>query len=398
MKILYVTYDGLLDPLGGSQILPYIKGINSSSKSFKILSFEKSKSAKKISLKRQELSNERIEWIPLNFTKNTGLLSKFRDLLSLYLNLISIFLKNDIDVVHARGLPCASAVLTFKKIFRFKLIFDFRGLWADERVTKGGWDLSKYSHYAQYKYYKLREKALFQKADQIIVLTNAVRKDLAKNINFSDEIVNVIPCAADFKHFRILDENSSKLPSSNFDLVLGYLGSIGPMYRFDKYLELIEAFKKESIQIKGLVISKDINYAKRFLYENNFSHLQDCLQFVSAEREEIPALLNQMSYLVSFYTLSYSVISVSPTKIGESLACGIPIICNSGIGDTDFILNELNGGHVMKDFSTDSIKILQKEVNLQNPINKKLLRNRSRKYFDLEHAIQKYNQIYDSLT
>ena len=38
MKVLYITYDGLLDPLGSSQILPYLYGLNDSSKFIFIIS------------------------------------------------------------------------------------------------------------------------------------------------------------------------------------------------------------------------------------------------------------------------------------------------------------------------------------------------------------------------
>ena len=40
-KVLYITYDGLTDPLGQSQILPYLKGLAKHGYQFTILSFEK---------------------------------------------------------------------------------------------------------------------------------------------------------------------------------------------------------------------------------------------------------------------------------------------------------------------------------------------------------------------
>ena len=54
MKILYITYDGLLDPLGSSQILPYIYGIKEFSDSIFIISFEKSE---KYNIGYSELNN-----------------------------------------------------------------------------------------------------------------------------------------------------------------------------------------------------------------------------------------------------------------------------------------------------------------------------------------------------
>ena len=40
-RVLYCTYDGLLDPLGGSQILPYVYSFSTFIESIDILSFEK---------------------------------------------------------------------------------------------------------------------------------------------------------------------------------------------------------------------------------------------------------------------------------------------------------------------------------------------------------------------
>ena len=42
MKILYISYDGVLEPLGQSQILSYLKNLSLSNKIF-LLSFEKKK-------------------------------------------------------------------------------------------------------------------------------------------------------------------------------------------------------------------------------------------------------------------------------------------------------------------------------------------------------------------
>ena len=40
-SVLFITYDGLLDPLGGSQILPYVYSIAEHPRSVHVISFEK---------------------------------------------------------------------------------------------------------------------------------------------------------------------------------------------------------------------------------------------------------------------------------------------------------------------------------------------------------------------
>jgi len=41
LNVLYITYDGLTDPLGTSQILPYIAGLSKSGYRFTVISAEK---------------------------------------------------------------------------------------------------------------------------------------------------------------------------------------------------------------------------------------------------------------------------------------------------------------------------------------------------------------------
>ncbi len=40
-NILYISYDGMTDPLGQSQVLPYLSGLTKYGYCFTILSFEK---------------------------------------------------------------------------------------------------------------------------------------------------------------------------------------------------------------------------------------------------------------------------------------------------------------------------------------------------------------------
>src|ERR1044071_1543824 len=69
--VLYITYDGLMEPLGQSQVLPYLRGL---ARDFSItaMSFEKVQDWADRE-RRQELQKEldraRIEWIPLRYHK-----------------------------------------------------------------------------------------------------------------------------------------------------------------------------------------------------------------------------------------------------------------------------------------------------------------------------------------
>ncbi len=97
MTILYITYDGLLDPLGPSQILPYIKNISRHQDEVVVLSFEKSEKVlhgKDALL--LDLRDYSIRWEPLLFTKGFGFFGKFYDLCHMFLKAFFINWKYNI--------------------------------------------------------------------------------------------------------------------------------------------------------------------------------------------------------------------------------------------------------------------------------------------------------------
>ena len=83
--MLYITYDGLLDPLGSSQILPYVESIAGHPRAVHILSFEKHS---RLQIGKtdmfEKLAGLGISWTPLSFTRNFGLTGKVWDLMRMY--------------------------------------------------------------------------------------------------------------------------------------------------------------------------------------------------------------------------------------------------------------------------------------------------------------------------
>ena len=80
--IIYLTYDGITDPLGQSQILPYLCGLVHKEK-FKItlVSFEKTENYKENKTLILEITKKNnIKWIPLKYSKRPPILSTIWDL------------------------------------------------------------------------------------------------------------------------------------------------------------------------------------------------------------------------------------------------------------------------------------------------------------------------------
>ena len=401
MKSIFLTYDGMLDQLGESQILPYLSSLSLNDNKVHIISFEKYKSLKDLNIKLDELNSLGISWTYLRFSESRNPFIKGFDLLKCFFVIIKTVITFKPDFIHARGHPMALLALIFNKILRIKYIFDFRGLWADERITKGGWNMELFWHRVHFRTFKRIEQFSLKHSSAIVFLTRKVKDELIKPSVKDTRIFRIIPCASDYDLFNILENKQNILDKFKFnisdELIISYLGSIGPMYRFDKYVELVFLCSQLKINIKDLIITKELDLARKIITKKFGNNSLDSYFFYSAQRSEVPKLVAVSDYVVAFYTNAYSMISVSPTKIGEALACGTPVIANQGIGDTDKIIQQVNGGIIIPDFSEESLRNSIKSFSSISQNERKILREKSRSIFGLEHAASEYQSIYENL-
>lgn len=400
---LYISYDGALDQLGSSQIVPYLKKIAFANGGAILISFEKPEYYKMEGrTKKSEFDSQNIIWLPLSFTTSPRLLGKAWDLIKMVLAAIYIGCRHKPKVIHARGQPAAQAGLVVKKLIGAKLIFDFRGLWADERVDKGGWNLSKPLHRMQYAYFKRKERTLLATADQVVILTSAA-KQVVHNLGARPASkVTVIPCCADFEHFLLADQNErararAKLNLPQNSLVLGYLGSTGRMYRLDRVLRLFEISTRRDSQVHLLLVTRDDKAVIQLLDKHLPTELHTRVRIYSASRPEMPQMIAAMDISVSFIQPSYARVATSPTKLAESFAVGVPVIANAGVGDVEHQIERLRGGLIVDPESEDDLRRAASQLGEIAMLGGEQLRDAARPILGLELAHERYAQVYSNL-
>jgi glycosyltransferase involved in cell wall biosynthesis len=403
MSVLYITYDGLSDPLGASQIIPYIKGISSHQDEIIVLSFEKSERAgSDYDAMKSEIEFCGIKWFPIGFTKKFGTFGKAWDLLRMYITAFFLSYKYRVRIVHARGHLPAQVAYFIKRTLKVKLLFDFRGLWVDERVDKGGWDLEKTTHRLQYKYFKRIERNLLEQSDQVVVLTEKVVNEVIRLGVCDASKVTVIPCCADFDHF-LLPNSASKaevkkmmgIPTESF--VLGYLGSIGNMYLLDKILLFFKIVLSKHQNVCLLFITNDIFKVKELIAKNMPINLHSSIYVKSANRAEVPLFVSTMDIMTSFIMPSYARMAASPTKIAECFATGVPVISNNGVGDVEEIIDNLDGGKIVDPFSDEELRKASLELFKIGEKGGFRLREAARSTLSLSVANKKYKCVYNKL-
>lgn len=400
--VLYITYDGLTDPLGASQIIPYLKGISSHQNGLIVLSFEKlERMGPNYDTVKSDIELYGIRWFPVRFTNRLGAFGKMWDLIKMYVIASFLSYKYKVRIVHARGHLSAQVAYFVKRILNTKLLFDFRGLWVDERVDKGGWDLNFLPHYLQYKYFKRVERKLLAQSDQVVVLTQRVVDEVVKLGVSSISKVTVIPCCADFNHFSLSSDTSKAkikeaigIPKESF--VLGYLGSVGSMYLLDKTLLFFKMVLGKRVDAYILFITNDTSKMQNLIIKNLPKDLHSSICIKSANRNEVPLLIPIMDIMVSFIAPSYARMAASPTKIAECFAAGIPVISNDGIGDVDKIVNRLDAGEIVNSFSDENLIKLSSKLDKISKKGGRRLRDVSRPVLGLELANKRYKSVYEN--
>lgn len=402
-RILYISYDGLTDPLGQSQIIPYLQGLSQHGYSFTILSFEKKKRFAALEREiRQLLDPFGIKWVHLEFTVHPPMLSKLYDMVRLKNTAIQLQRENKFAMTHCRGYIGAQIGLYLKRKEGVKFIFDMRGFWADEKKDSGAWNMKNPIFRLVYKYYKSRERQYVQHASCIISLTKAGEREIKIWPYYNSTVpIKVIPCCADMSHFTLTSparkyKSRKSLGINEGKIVLSYLGSVGSWYMLD---EMIQFFKIVRNRYPGavflLITPSSRDYILKRAKEQNVAPEE--LVIAEATRQQVPEFLAASDLNIMFIKSVYSKISSSPTKLGEVLSMGIPVVANSGVGDVKEVIERTGGGIVIDSFTDETYAAVVERLPELLRLDGATIRRRATEIYDLTRGIAAYAAAYDGV-
>lgn len=395
----------MTDPLGQSQVLPYLIGLSKQGYRFTLISCEKPERYQSGRAVIEAICQlHQIDWQPLPYTKSPPIFSTIKDVrniqkLAFKLNKAKLF-----KLIHCRGYISALVGKKLKAELGVKFLFDMRGLWANEKVDAGAWNLNNPIFKMVYNYFKKQEKRFFEQADYSISLTEAGKKEIHSwaHIKNNPVPIQVIPCCADLDHFNRakVDEASlnglrEQLNIKTDEVVISYLGGIGTWYMLDEMLDFFLVFKQAVPKAKFLFITGDEHdgIVNKALQKGL---AREHLVLKKASRQEVPVCLALSSYALFFIRPTYSKLASSPTKQGEIMAMGIPLVCNSGVGDTDGIVTNYQSGIVNQAFTLESYQQSIEKL-LSTPFSPAHLRAGALHYFNLEEGVARYAWVYNQI-
>jgi glycosyltransferase involved in cell wall biosynthesis len=394
LNVLFLTYNGLAEPLGQSQILPYLRGLLGKGHRFSVLSFEKAKSETSLSANQvAAMLPPEIQWIRLKYHKWPSVPATLWDVLS---GSLRGLLAGPFDLVHARSTVPAAMGSSIASMRRIPWIFDVRGFLAQEYVDAGHWSEAG----AVTRIVGRVERRLIDRAEGLVFLSSrggelagpAARARAGKHIS-------IIPCAVDMDRFTFDQAERVRIRRELGLLsepLMVYSGSLGSWYLPSAMLDFFEVARESLKGLHFLVLSPQRELIQE---EATARGLSDSLRAYSVPADRVPNYLSAADFGISFIKPAPSKLASSPTKVGEYLSCGLPVIANAGVGDMEalakppicFVLPDLSRAEYARAAEALKGRLGQDDLRAE-------CRAHARQHLSLTEAVDRYDKLYSALS
>jgi glycosyltransferase involved in cell wall biosynthesis len=391
-KALYLSYTGLLEPLGRSQILAYLSRLSDEFQ-FTIVSFEKAddfSNTDEVEKLRIECESFGIDWQPKIYHHRPRLLATLWDLLVLLYFTWVYSRKGKAEVVHCRSYIPAITAWIVGKVTKTPFIFDMRALWPEEMIDAGRLQRGSLVHRVLVGF----EKRLLKDAAHVVSLTKAAVDYLQTGSReLKEQNFSVITTCVDLDKFQL----DGVRPQSK---KLGTMGTvISGWYHLDWLFMSLQTELEKDKEAEFKIVTRDSEEKLRELaIEYGLENAK--LEIISSPPGDIAKNISDIKAGLLYFTAGTSKLGSAPTRMGEFLACGIPVIGNRGVGDMADLIEHYNVGVVLENGDKTSIK--DAIIKLDALLNDEALASRCRlaaeEYFSADNGAENYRCIYRVIT
>lgn len=391
-RVLYISYTGILEPLGQSQVLQYVR-VLARTNEIVLLTFEKPErlaNAEVLARIEQRCAADGIIWRRLTYHHRPGIPATIFDLLAGTAFGFRLVRRHAIEIIHARSYIPGMMALAVKRLTGANFLFDMRGFWADERVDGGIWRKDS----RRYRFFKAVERQLLSGADHIVSLTRAGAREIRKlpYLRPRARAITVIPTCTNLDLFAVIK------PRRPGPFTLGYVGSTGTWYLFGHIARAVFILFNVRSDARFLVITQsDPESVRRDLRRAGVD--LDRVEVAAAAYDEVGGQIARMDAGIFFIKPVFSKRASCPTRMGEFLACGKPCLANAGVGDVEEDLSETRTGIAIGGFSDEELAAgLERLIQIAGePGTTERCRLAAEQRFSLASGVAAYDAVYQRL-
>lgn len=397
--VLFVSYTGMLEPLGQSQVVAY-QEVLAADRPTAILSFERAddwaREDDRAALAAR-LDAAGIVWLPLRYHRRPPLFGTLFDIAAGIVAGRRLVRRHRLRILHARSYVPGAIALGLRALTGAAFVFDMRGFWADERVDGGLWKRDG----ILYRIAKAVERRLLRRADHIVSLTHAAAREIRTFPYMHDRAgtpITVIPTCADLRRFHPDAAAARDGFASRDDAgppTVCYAGSVGTWYQFESVLAAFRHVLADRPGARLRILNRHDHARIRSLLATA-AIPPEAVELRAAAHADMPALMAAADVGIFFYRPSYSRLACAPTKLGEFLGCGVPCLSNRGVGDMAQILETERVGVVVDDFSEASLRdgVRRLLALRSDPDVAARCVEAARRHFSLDGGVAGYRDVY----
>jgi hypothetical protein len=365
--VTYLSVDSIQEGVGSSQITPLIIGLAERGKTVCLITFEKIKPSKNLV---EMFSRVGVVWIAKEFGKPGAIGGLVR------LNTLRRAVPESL-VLHGRSdMATAAAILSG---IDAPVLWDVRSLWSDQHLLIGtpGWNR------LTAKVARSLENLAARKSSAMTTLTSAIVPILQKRHRSIPTIMEVIPTCVQTSKFSL-----SSMPQGKVTCLLS--GTFNNYYDINRIRQVLDEIRK-SMELRviwarsGESPTKSLGVGEDLIF--------------SASHWEMPKHVRDSHFGIAICKQDNldSLAAAVPTKIGEFLASGRPVIVSNGIGDLDHMLGSTRTGVVIS--PSDALQTIASQIMalISDPFTPERCRELAMQHFDMESSIDRYIDIYDRM-
>jgi glycosyltransferase involved in cell wall biosynthesis len=348
LRALYICYLSLSDPLVHTQVVAYLERLARRGHVVHLLTFDPPLPQERRAELASDLERRGIAWHSLRYHKRPSLPATIFDVLVGAATAIRVVRRHRLSAVHARNHVPAAAALLVRVVADTKLIFDIRGLMAEEYVDAGRWNRNGIA----YRLTQAIQRVAIRRADGLVMLTEAVKAYLLGSPPSRDSAY-VIPCCADLERIEQwlpLRADVRRELGVGTRPVMAYVGKFTGRYMEREMVEFFVAARRVRRDLFFLTLTQ--SEPEVLIRElDRLGIAPGDYLITSASPDEVGRYLAGADFATCFYQPKFSEIAASPTKVGEYLGAGVPVVATAGIGDVDGLIRGRDVGVLIRDFS-----------------------------------------------
>ncbi len=395
-KTLYLTRNGLLESLGQSQVLSYLRGL-SQDYEITLVTFEKPhdlEDREEVARLQGVCNTHNIEWKPQIFRSRPRYFASLWGIIQLVWLVLWHTLAKGVCLVHARSYVPAAAALVGRRLQGTPFIFDMRALWPEELITAGRLRRNSQLHRA----IVWLERQCLRRAATVVVLTHAAANYLRETYpeELREQKVEVIPTCANLDHFT--PKSTGEEASSA--VVWGCIGSVSSGWFLLDWLSAWyhQIALTDADAIFEIITRDDPDQVRRLVDPDGT--LGSRLRVAARKYDEMPSVIRKHNCSFMVYAQgATSELGRSPTRMAEVLGCGKPVVANEGVGDVAKIIRAHRVGVILEGAAPEQIDAARAALSAleAEPDLAQRCRDTAQQLFSLPAGTAAYASIYQAI-